>query len=173
MDIRFVGPGLSQLDQLQCEALVLPMFLDERPLSGLLGLVDWRLCGFLSHRVASGRIDGSQGEMTLLPGRPRLPIDKLILVGLGPSAEFDHARLEQALEQTMRALARAKVRSYALVLPGRNLGKIAAEEAMEAFVGRARGEDQDEITLIDSQPDRKIMAAVLERERRRARAPVD
>ncbi|HEX2678597.1 MAG TPA: M17 family peptidase N-terminal domain-containing protein, partial [Polyangiales bacterium] len=83
MDIRFLAPELRHLDALKCEAIVAPFFSDERPLSGALGLLDWRLCGFLSRAMLRGEIRGEQGETVLVPLRPRFTVDKLFLFGLG------------------------------------------------------------------------------------------
>src|SRR5262245_14759458 len=89
MHVRFAPPELKQIDALRCEALALPLFSDERPLSGALGLCDWRLCGFLSRMAVAGRITGEALETVLIPARPKLSLDKLFVFGLGARAEFD------------------------------------------------------------------------------------
>ena len=171
MDVRFALPGLAQLDRLHCDAVLLPLFADERPLSGALGLLDWRLCGFISRLVVQGRLDGHRGETTLLPGRPRVPFDKVVLFGLGTQQDFSDTVLDETLDRMMSVIRCTKGRSFAAVLPGRNLERIDAERAMEAFVRRLYREEHDEVTLIDTGEGHKVMGAVVARERRRARAP--
>lgn len=171
MHVRFAVPELGQIDALRCEALALPFFSDERPLRGALGLLDWRMCGFISRLLVRGRIDGTPLETVLIPGRPKLSMDKLFLFGLGPKAEFDTALLERAIGHMLDSLARARVRSTALVLPGRNVGCVAADKAIEAFFTLAmHREEHDEIVLLEPLEAQREMGAVLERERRRARA---
>jgi hypothetical protein len=172
MYVRFAVPELDQIDSLRCEALALPLFSDERPLRGALGLLDWRLCGFLSGLVERGKVSGERLETVLVPGRPKLGMDKLFMLGLGPSSGFDGASVRACLEHMLDTLARARVRSTALVLPGRNGNRpIAPASAMEAFVTCAlHRTDHDELILLEPQEAQREMEPVMERERRRARA---
>jgi leucyl aminopeptidase len=171
MDIHFVIPDLRRLDRLKSEALCLPLFSDERPLRGTLGLVDWRLCGSLSELVRRGRVSGAEGETTLVAARPRLPFEKLFVFGLGPRSSFDEARFDAAVERVLTTLNGAKVRASALVLPGRALEAITAQAAVERFLQIAeRHPEHDEVTLVDVPEAQRSIMPLLERTRRRARA---
>src|SRR5688572_3625202 len=110
MHVRFTVPELKQIDALRCEALALPLFSDERPLRGALGLVDWRMCGFESRLRGVGRLQGAWQETVLIPARPKLTMDKLFLFGVGASAELDAARVRAAVDHMLDTLARARVR---------------------------------------------------------------
>jgi hypothetical protein len=171
MDVRFVTPDWKSLDLLQSEGIMAPFFSDERPLSGVLGLIDWRLCGFVSRMIQQGIVSGAAGESVLVPLRPRLLVDKLFLFGLGPEQEFDDTRLRAATERMLAVGTRARMRAMALVLPGRNTGRVSAVSAMESFVqATAQSRDQDEVILIEPLDAQKEMDPILQRERRRARA---
>lgn len=171
MHVHFAPPDLGSLDRLGCEALALPMFSDERPLQGVLGLVDWRMCGLLSRLLGQGRIAGSADEQVLLPGRPKLAMEKLFVFGLGATDELDPERVRGCIERMFAAFARARVRSAALTLPGRQQGYIdpaSAIESLLAVVGAI--EAHDEVIVLDGPEAQREMEAVIERERRRARA---
>jgi hypothetical protein len=171
MDVRFVSPEWKNLDALRSEAILTPFFSDERPLSGVLGLIDWRLCGFVSRMILQGALCGEPGETVLVPLRPRLRMDKLFLFGLGPEQAFDPTQLRAATERMLEVGTRARVRAMAMVLPGRSTGRVSAAAAMESFVqavGQRR--DQDEVVLIEPPEAQRDMDPILQRERRRARA---
>jgi leucyl aminopeptidase len=171
MHVQFRPPVLKQIDSLRCEALALPFFSDEKPLRGALGLVDWRMCGFLSRLRASGKLEGAALETVLIPARPKLTTDKLFLFGLGAQAEFDDRALRRGIAHMLDTLERARVRTTALVLPGRATLAIAAELAMEAFVAATDKRDaHDELILLEPLEAQREMEPVIERERRRARA---
>ncbi len=78
---------LRRLDDCPGDLLVLTVFSDERPLPGLAGLADWRLCGALSRWFLNGFFSGGPGERVLYPTRGRLSHPKLMLLGLGPRAQ--------------------------------------------------------------------------------------
>jgi hypothetical protein len=62
----------------------------------------------------------------------------------------------------------------ALVLPGRSTGRVSAVSAMESFVrATAERRDQDEVILLEPPEAQREMDAILQRERRRARASGD
>jgi hypothetical protein len=174
VEVRFVAPDLRRLDELKSEALALTFFEDERPLRGALGLVDWRLCGQLSKLLVRGRARGTFGETVLVPTRPRLPFEKLFLVGAGPVGEFDERRFDAVVERMLSTLDGARVRSSVMGLPGRAGGRMPAARAMEIFLARAAVHPaQDQVTLVEDAEAQRAMAPVIERERRRVRAQVE
>lgn len=171
MDLRFVAPDLRALDVLRCEAIALPFFEDERPLRGAAGLVDWRLCGRLSRLVVSGRVRGRRGERVLVPARPRLATEKLVLFGLGPRARFDEATFVATVGDVLDTLEGLRARTLVMALPGRSLELVAPERAIELFLAAARERtEHDELTLIEPPDAQRAMIPVLERARRKARA---
>ena len=173
MDVLFVPADLRRLDALKSEALCVPFFEDERPLVGALGLVDWRLCGRVSDLLKRGRIDGRVGEVTLVPARPRLPFEKLVLFRMGQSGSFSESAFTACVENMFRTLTRSKVRASVLVLPGRARSLIEPARAMELFLGVAnKHAEHDQVTLVDHADAERAMQPIVERERRRARAYV-
>jgi hypothetical protein len=174
MQIRFVTPDLKQIDALRCDALALPWFCDERPLRGALGLIDWRLCGFISKLVIDGAFAGAPLETVLIPGRPKFALSKLFVVGLGSRAEFDDRCFARASQHMLKTMQQAGARTLALVLPGRPTDAIAPTAAMELLaVIAARHIDHEEIVLLEPGEAQRDMQLVVERERRRARATSD
>lgn len=170
MDIRFVTPALDALDVLKCEAILASFFSDERPLTGVLGLIDWRMCGFLSNAITRGTVKGAFGETVLVPLRPRFGVDKLFLLGLGPEQDFDAAAQASATARMLDIVARANVRTSALVLPGRSTQRIEPLIAMESFVTASRSHtNKDEIILLEPPEAQREMEPIVQRERRRAR----
>lgn len=171
MDIRFLAPELHHLDALKCEAILAPFFSDERPLLGALGLIDWRMCGFLSRAIARGDIRGEPLETVLVPLRPRFAVDKLFLFGLGPEKHFDPSTLASIVTHMLSVVARAKVRTTACVLPGRSTGCVGATAAMESFVAASHvHREQDGVILIEPPEAQREMDPIVQRERRRNRA---
>jgi hypothetical protein len=65
------------------ELIVCSLFEDQRPLRGMAGALDWRLRGFLSRFVISGRITGAKKEIVYIPIRHREAMRHILLVGLG------------------------------------------------------------------------------------------
>lgn len=168
MEVRFVPPDLRRIDELKSEALVVPHFSDERPLRGALGLVDWRLCGRVSRLILRGRMSGELGETTLVPARPRLPVDKIFIIGAGPAAGLDDSVFAAVVKRMLDALDRARVRASVISLPR---ASITPERAMTIFLECAGASSaQDVVTFIELPDAQRAMMPVVERERRREQA---
>ncbi len=168
MPVGFLSPELSRWDALAEQPggapglVALPFFADERPLRGAAGLADWRLCGRLSRLLGAGRLLGSFGESTLLPGM-RLPFSRLLLFGAGDSDHFDELRFKEAaraLKVTVRGLGTSR---YALALPGRSTGLIMARRALELWL--EMGDPAADVLLIEPPPAQKEMSEVMGRRR--------
>jgi hypothetical protein len=183
MDVHFAPHDLPSLDQLKTEALCLPLFADERPLRGAPGLIDWRLCGRISELLVSGRMRGDFGEAILMPARPRLMAERLVWLGAGPRDELEESTFRAFVRELMQVLGALKVRTAALVLPGRAVGRVESRgsarepgldpaRAMEWFLDESLPfqERLDEVTVLDSHDAQRAMQPLVDRARRRALA---
>lgn len=117
MELSYYPLTMEALDQADAEALCLFVSEDERPLTGLAGLVDWRLSGRLSRMIRAGLVIGAAGEALLTPPGMRLSFKKLFVFGLG-TARSD-TELSAKLAEALRRLAQAGVKDAALQLPAR------------------------------------------------------
>lgn len=175
MDLRYVPLSLRSIDSLRSELAVLSFFEDERPLRAAAGLCDWRLCGRLSRLIESGRVNGALGEAVLCPAGPRLPFERLLLVGVGPRERFDDRAFDVANARVLAALVGLRVRNVAVSIPGRSVGLLSADDAGRRFLAAiAAGADElDEVALLDEPDALRAMApgADAERRRQRARSP--
>jgi hypothetical protein len=87
---------LRALDARGGDALVLGVLLDERPLQGLAGLVDWRLRGALSRWLVSGFASGAWGERVIYPSVDRLGQATTLVLGLGTRPQLRTDRVHDA-----------------------------------------------------------------------------
>src|SRR5262250_2500277 len=98
MDLSFFPLTLEAIDQAAAESLCLFIASDERPLTGLAGLTDWRLSGRLSQLLRKGLLSGAEGEAVLTPAGVRLGFQKLFLFGLGASDQSDEVLVQRVAE---------------------------------------------------------------------------
>lgn len=167
MELRFILPDLRKLDSAVCEVLVLPLREDQRPPRGTAGLVDYRLAGHISELLRRETITGRLLEQFLVRGRPKLPFDKLLLVGTGSTAEFSPQVFAAVIDSTLMALSSLGVRRAVVELPGRAEDEIAPELAAEILLSRAeKYPDIDACTLIDTAEAAKIVTLGLRQDRK-------
>lgn len=171
MEIRFVPLDLARIDGLRYEAIVLPVHDDERPLAGAAGLCDWRLCGRLSRLLQRDWVKTRAGDVTLVPVRPRLPFDKMLLFGTGDSAGFSASDVTGVTARMLDTLTHLRLRTFVMALPGRAMGRVNPTDAIRGFMA-APGLDEaiDEVVIVDELDATRVMAPVVEAEKRRRRA---
>ncbi len=170
MELRFVTPELSRLDELDSEVLACSVWSDARPAHGLAGLCDWRLAGRVSDLLRRGHVTGELGEVVMLPGKPRLTFDKLLLVGAGPRGGFDEESFRRVVLSMLATMEGLSARASVVELPGRHDGLIAAERAADILLASAgRRPEHDAWTLVeDAEGKQRIVQHMIE-ERRRVR----
>ena len=173
IEYHFVPPELPTLDALETEVVLLPYFEDERPLEGVAGLIDWRLCGALSRRIAADAESGHFGERSWTLTVPKLKAERLLLFGLGATQGFNRRRAEEACASMGRSLTDAKLRTAALPLPGRSMDRLCATEAMQAWVDAIPQElDIDEVVIIEARSEHPALRSVIDGLRRQAESPL-
>jgi hypothetical protein len=134
MELSFSPLTLEAIDQAAAESLCLFVASDERPLTGLAGLADWRLSGRLSRLLRAGLLTGDAGEAVLTQPGPRLGFRKLFLFGLGGSDQSE-ASLVLRIAEALRQLVQAGVREAALHLPSR----VSPEAGIRVLIAELQG----------------------------------
>ena len=173
MELQFVSPHLSELDALESEVLACSVWQDARPPTGVAGLCDWRLCGRISTLLRDGYLRGEPGEVLLMPGRPKMSFDKILLFGVGPVAGFDEARCRTAIHHMMETIERLRSRIAVVELPGRQDDRIAADRAADMLLEAAAKPPvrrrHDVWTLVETTDARRRIQQHMIEERRRIR----
>ncbi|OGW16812.1 MAG: hypothetical protein A2X56_00575 [Nitrospirae bacterium GWC2_57_13] len=100
---------LQDIKKLEAEAVIVGIYEDVRPLTGLAGELDWLLCGSLSAILLERRINGSLGDVALLTSQRKIPAQKIFMIGLGERAGFDASALRAAVRNAASAAVGAGI----------------------------------------------------------------
>lgn len=170
MELRFVLPDLQSLDALDAEVLACAPFSDALPAHGVAGLCDWRLGGRISDLRRRGLITCELGEVVMIPCKPRLPFDKLVLFGAGPRGEFDEAVFRDVVRRMLATMGGLCTRVPVVELPGRHDALIPAEQAADALLDCAGRDRGDHVwTLVERAEGRQQITQHMIEQRRRVR----
>ena len=170
MDLRFTTPELRKLDLLGTEVIVSTLAADERPPHGVTGLLDFRLAGRISRLIKSGFATGNVGEVLLVPGKPKLPFDKILLFGIGKQSEFNDPVFRAVLDKILRTLEGLRARTAVVELPGRHFDAISPERAADILLESAGGQKEHDVwTLVEPMEAQRAITQHMIQERRRVR----
>ncbi len=170
MDLRFTPPDLRRLDLAGTEVLVACLVEGERPPQGVPGLVDWRLAGRLSALIKKGFASGRVGEVLLIPGKPKLPFDKVVLFGTGKADGFSELVFSDVVARILNTLEGLHVRNAVVQLPGRHIGAIDAARAADLLLEQAAARSEHDIwTLLENADAQRSITQHMIQERRRVR----
>lgn len=114
---RALSVTLADLDTLPGDGLGLFCWTDVRPLVGVCGLVDWRLCGALSVALQANIVTGAIGDVLMMPASARLMRRRVFLFGLGDSNHWAPSVLERGCAHAVDVMRRAGVQHIALGAP--------------------------------------------------------
>ncbi len=118
--------GLPAIDALDVDALA--VFVGpERPLQGLAGYADWRLCGLLSRAIRDEWYRPESGEALLLPSGGRIAVPRIFCFGLA-AAPRDEAAFAAQCRRLCQAMHKAGSTQWAGAFPPLPAG-IALPEA--------------------------------------------
>lgn len=167
--MRYVAPDLRALDGLSADVIACGIWEDRRPVMGLAGLLDWRLAGRLSKLLKAGFATGARGEALLVPGHPRLPFEKVLLLGLGARSAFGDGVFRETLERFLECRRGMKAQRAVLELPGRADGTVDPEHAAELALAIAEAALDEDLWLVEDGDGERRTEARLTEERRRVR----
>jgi len=116
------------------ENLALGFFSDEKPPRGFCGLVDWRLNGAISRELAAGRITGAAEEQVVFAFSRRLPVARVLLMGMGPLDELTYDALYEAGYRLAKTVSGMRCREFAFSIPGIGRCRLLAATMTQAVV---------------------------------------
>ncbi len=170
MELRFTLPTLRKLDLLGTEVVLAAVAADEQPPHGLAGLLDWRLAGRISALIERRFITGQVGEVVLVPGKPKLPFDKVLLFGVGPRADFSEPVYRVVVEKMLSTLEGLRARSAVVELPGRHFDAIRPDRAADILLECAGSKMVHDVwTLTETLESQRLITQHMIQERRRVR----
>ncbi|HEX3698784.1 MAG TPA: M17 family peptidase N-terminal domain-containing protein [Polyangia bacterium] len=166
MQIGFLPVELARWDQAKpSELLTVGFWSDVRPLRGVPGLLDWRLCGKLSAWMASGKVAGTDGEQTLFPSGGRLPWKLVLVAGLGRRADFTEKKFRAVVHRIVKTMRGLGLQRAAMALPGRGESTgIPARRALDLVIHESEEVQPGiltELTVIDGPTAQKEMTDLL------------
>lgn len=149
MKVDVLPAKFETVDALEADTLVLFVPEDVRPLTGLGGLVDWRLTGRLSRWLARSWLTGATGEKVLSPGLEHVAVGRLLAFGVGPVAGLGADGIREAGRVAGKALVEAKATSVVTAVPGDPEPPVPLGEAAKALVaGLEAGGFDGRVTLV-------------------------
>lgn len=104
-------------DRLPGDALVVPLFEDQRPLTGPAGVVDWRLDGALTRMILAGEVSGKISERLAVQTNGKFAAPWVLLAGGGQWRHLDRAGYLQLVERLLKLAGKAGINEVALCLP--------------------------------------------------------
>lgn len=151
--LGLVTPDVLAIEGHRPDLLVLEYHVQQRPLSGLVEQVDWRMCGLVSRWIARGRITGELGEQVLIPPGRHLRCGQLLVLGMGAVPGPRQVRVptsldcNRATEQILATCQGLGARRLAMPLPGRAAGLISASVAAQLLSASVEGKDLEVVII--------------------------
>lgn len=124
------------VEEVTGDLLVLFHFEDVPVPKHTLGKVDWYLSGAISRLAVEGKFTGAVGSAALLHPSGKFQVEKILVLGLGPSARVDFPALQATATHLRSLLDNLHVRSVHIALPG--LPHIPIREAIDLLSGTLR-----------------------------------
>jgi hypothetical protein len=138
----------GKVTRLHGEVFVIGCFEDVRPLKGAAGEVDWLFAGLLSHLFVQKKMTGAKGETALLATQGKIPIQKVLLVGLGEKGKYGLPAFEGMVEMVIRRLKQMDSREPILELLGVEECGLPAPKALAFLVKALNGnKEQRELSF--------------------------
>ena len=132
--------------------------------------MDFRLAGRISRLIRGGFATGSVGEVLLIPGKPKLPFDKILLFGIGNQSDFNEPVFRAVVDKILRTLEGLRARSAVVELPGRHFDAISPERAADILLESAGGAKEHDVwTLVEPADAQRAITQHMIQERRRVR----
>ncbi len=155
-----VKADLRKFYEIECDALVVGVFEDEKPGEGALAEIDKRSGGVLTSLIETGEFTGKSGETAYVHNSGETKARRLLLLGAGKQEEFNTDTVRRMAGNAARTLRGKKVRTFAFLrrsqLPIGESAEAATEGALLSLFDPDKYHTADKT---ESHLDQMILAA--------------
>lgn len=123
MQIDVVHQGIADIE---ADAVIVNLFQGVTRPGGATGAVDQAMEGQISKAIAAGSFKGKLGETLTLYPQKELPFRKVVVVGLGPSQDFDLECVRKASGAAIKEAAKGGAKRVATIVHGAGIGGLDA-----------------------------------------------
>lgn len=155
-----VPPMLPVVERFRPDLLVVELYQGQRPFTGMLEQVDWRLCGVISRELALARVTGQLGEQVLLPSGRHIRCGQVVVASLGPPAAVNSLICNRVLGEIARTCDGLGPRCVALPLPGRAAGRFSAGVAAQLLANQFRERKMRIVVFEEERLHQEVAAAL-------------
>ncbi len=127
-----VRAAVGDITKTEADAVVVSLFEGVTSPAGGTGMVDQALDGAISSLIADGEFKGKEGEVTRIHTLGKLPVKRVVIVGLGKQERFDGHVVRSASGAAARFLRRIGVRKAAALAHGAGIGGLEPREVAHA-----------------------------------------
>src|SRR5882762_2517163 len=148
------------IEQLDVHAVAVSVFKDEKPDEGFLKQLDELSGGFVKSAIESEEFTGKEGETAYLHllGNKKLKAQRLLLVGVGETSEYEAAQVSQMAGTAVRYLRSKNAKSIAIVpRAGIDPDSAATDALAGSFVALFDPEKYRTVEKEEKQVDRLIV----------------
>ena len=114
LDLRFLT---RKVEDLWCEAIVVPVIQRVPLISGMIGRIDRKLTGYLARLEGSGFLTGKIGETLLIPSEDKIRSHVILLKGMGRLSEIDNGRFSVFIQDSGVIMSNMKIMDWGIHLP--------------------------------------------------------
>ena len=170
MDIRVV---VGDVTRFRGDALVVNLFEGIKVPRGATGAVDAALGDAIRRLIQAGEVTGKGGEQTLIHSLGKLPVQRILVMGLGKPEDFTLERARAVSADAARFLRKIGARRIGSIVHGAGAGGFNPAQATQALVeGTLLGLYRFTRYKRNSEDAKKEIAtlAIIERDRQKQRA---
>ena len=118
----------------EAQCVVVNLFEGVAAPAGGTGAIDHALDGMITELIASGDIRGKSGELTLLHTFGKIPAPRVLVAGLGKSAEFTIDKVRDLSAHIARYMRGRRIGDYATIAHGAGIAGLRADACAQAIV---------------------------------------
>jgi len=122
----------GSIQDAQTDAIILNLFEGVEVPAGATGAVNKALGGAIGDLIKMGDFKGKLNQTAVLYTRGGIPAPRVVLVGLGPVADFDVDRVRQAAASAAKRARELGAKSIASTAHGAGTGQIDPQDAAQA-----------------------------------------
>jgi len=128
--------SLSQgsIQNSSADTIIVNIFAGVTKPGGATGTVDSAMTGAISEIIASGDLTGALGEVAVLYPRGAIPAQRVLVVGLGKSDEFDLERVRKASASVIHRARQLGAKDVATIVHGAGIAGLPVAAASQATI---------------------------------------